>query len=1505
MLFKRITALLLTLCLLVGFVPAQAFAAEDPEVGVDNSDVTLESTNTLGSLLTEEITEEGTLTTVSDDYDAGYSVTNVEVTGSTAVATYESLEDAILVVALYSEDGMQLLNTAKTEVTADATTATVEFTGEMPEFFIVSAYLLDVYDYSPLCSSFETPLYTQDMQELLAMTAEDCMDEYGEDRVYNLDESNETNFAVYAEGTILLQETAGVNTVASADDETLTYVFENADEQITGLAQGDVVVYELSNDLLIFKVASVSVEGTTATVTGADLEIEEVFALMKLENTADGSDASIDTSDMDEDLTYTGTSSGGSTTYSSRIDVENTGASTQDWEGGGTNQHVFNFTLAKTPEDFLGGNGSLSANLKLYLHVTLNFYVSTKRQFVELKIQPGINIGITFKGELPLEQMKLPSFDIALCPGIFAHLSPQLKISLAGEAKLNADIHFVLGGSLEHRRGGHWTYNDLSESPEVDFNAEVEAKIFIGFDLHPSVTVLSKYVAEAALEATVGLEIKGTLYYGTADDPDPKDIQHHDCTSCVDGDIGVVLDVSLKVKFLNTEKLTMEKNLKDVTWKLGDFYCSFDYGDLGWGECPHYRYKVVLRALKDDMTPAANVAVKLSNGTELGKTNKNGIIDTNFLSPGYYTFTATIDGQPVTYTTRVYTYSTVVLTASKEYWERQEQLKRLRITPDDVSASSVYKSGTCGDAAKWTLYASGVLEITGEGAMDNYSSASQQPWYKWQDKIKSIRIGDRITSVGNYAFAECTSVTKVIIEDSVTQVGYYSFYGCSGINTIKMPVDLDINATTEKINLAGDVRYHSSFTGCNNVKSIYYTYGKTGDMNQRDNTNSSYSYANYYSLEYINTGTLESVTFGSGIAFIISGAFSNAKKLSTVTFYGDAPSFGSNCFYGVTATVLYPQRNTTWTESVFQNYGGTMTWTAYTLNEDGSINTGAEEEEPEATEPTEPEATEPEATEPEATEPEATEPETTEETEATEATEAAATGIVTVEIPGAAAAGFRMGASSGSKVRTASTGAPTVNSSPIGGNKVEGKPDTDATPDAVYPGINDSEESEDQVMLQTTSFSGLVAGKEYVLLALVSLEAEDLLAHENILFIDQAAAAEDGTLVFTYIQRESTDTFYVFACGAAHKDLADAVITFPEVYTNNEARYVSPEVVYDGEVLIEGVDYVIVEGAVVTEAGEYTCTIRGICNYTGLVTCTYTVGEYVSAQFTGSTVTLADSLTMYFAMNTAELTGEDNYAQISRTNADGTTETVTVPQADWIAYAEDMMLVPFTDIAAKEMTDAFTVVICDASGEVISNRWDDSIRSYATRMLSQRDVIADAELRSVYVDMLNYGAAAQSHFGYGTDDLANAELTDTQKSYATAACATESNLQCSFGRAGTALTLKNRITLDLFFKNSVIGSDYTGLYAVACYTDHYGNEIETRIDTVNPYGESYGYVSVPGLAIADYAQEVTCTVYDAEGNALAWVTDSIEGYAHRMSGKLPAMVDAIVKFGYSAYQYFH
>jgi len=135
MLLKRWIAMLLVLCMTVSFVPAQAFAAEEaPDVQVDNSDLTLESTNSFGALLSQELEqEENGFDSIldgispSDDYHAGYSVTNITVEGKAAAITYESLEDAILVVGLYSEDGLQLLNTAKTEVSKDATLATVIF----------------------------------------------------------------------------------------------------------------------------------------------------------------------------------------------------------------------------------------------------------------------------------------------------------------------------------------------------------------------------------------------------------------------------------------------------------------------------------------------------------------------------------------------------------------------------------------------------------------------------------------------------------------------------------------------------------------------------------------------------------------------------------------------------------------------------------------------------------------------------------------------------------------------------------------------------------------------------------------------------------------------------------------------------------------------------------------------------------------------------------------------------------------------------------------------------------------------------------------------------------------------------------------------------------------------------------------------------------------------------------------------------------------------------------
>ena len=50
--------------------------------------------------------------------------------------------------------------------------------------------------------------------------------------------------------------------------------------------------------------------------------------------------------------------------------------------------------------------------------------------------------------------------------------------------------------------------------------------------------------------------------------------------------------------------------------------------------------------------------------------------------------------------------------------------------------------------------------------------------------IKHIDIPDHITSIDEFAFAHCGSLTSITIPDSVTSIGYWAFNGCTGLNYI-------------------------------------------------------------------------------------------------------------------------------------------------------------------------------------------------------------------------------------------------------------------------------------------------------------------------------------------------------------------------------------------------------------------------------------------------------------------------------------------------------------------------------------------------------------------------------------------------------------------------------------------------------------------------------------------------------------------------------------------------
>ena len=298
-----------------------------------------------------------------------------------------------------------------------------------------------------------------------------------------------------------------------------------------------------------------------------------------------------------------------------------------------------------------------------------------------------------------------------------------------------------------------------------------------------------------------------------------------------------------------------------------------------------------------------------------------------------------------------------------------------------------------------------------------------------------------------------------------------------------------------------------------------------------------------------------------------------------------------------------------------------------------------------------------------------------------------------------------------------------------------------------------------------------------------------------------------------------------------------------------------------------------------------------------------------------SQATLEAVLRLDFTMDKTKLPGTDNYVVLTHTYANGSTDVVTIPQSEWANSG----MVSYSKIAAKEMGDNVTIVAYNAKGQQLSIPKVDSIKAYAYRGLTalvDYNTGKNATLRTLLVDMLNYGAAAQVQFGYDTANLVNADLTETQKSWATKNDVTPANNQIKDAATyNTTLVLESAIEMDCIFYASKIGAYETwgDLYAIATYTDFNGNVKTVRIE-----GEDFGmynnrnYALVPviGMAVADYQSIVTCVVYDANGNALATAIDSVEGYAYRAlaSGRagetLENLCKAMMKFSASAHAYF-
>lgn len=66
---------------------------------------------------------------------------------------------------------------------------------------------------------------------------------------------------------------------------------------------------------------------------------------------------------------------------------------------------------------------------------------------------------------------------------------------------------------------------------------------------------------------------------------------------------------------------------------------------------------------------------------------------------------------------------------------------------------------------------------------DSVTSIGEYAFYDCS-RLTSIVIPNSVTSIGRYAFSSCTGLTSITISDSVTSIGDYSFWYCCGLTSV-------------------------------------------------------------------------------------------------------------------------------------------------------------------------------------------------------------------------------------------------------------------------------------------------------------------------------------------------------------------------------------------------------------------------------------------------------------------------------------------------------------------------------------------------------------------------------------------------------------------------------------------------------------------------------------------------------------------------------------------------